>query len=281
MTTHIIQAISGGMDSTCLLLHHLARSRSVHLMSFDYGQKHVLELERLDANLKYIGGVIDLEPDLIECSVDHVRLNVPFGGFATSALTTPGLDIPTGHYADANMKATVVPNRNAIFASFLFAKALAVSTDTGMYGPGDGVSISLGVHAGDHDVYPDCRPAFWVKLLDVFAEGNWGGDAVELDVPYVGTDKEGILRGALDDCLALGLDFDTVLGNTSTSYAPTADGLADGKTGSDVERILAFHAIGRRDPVEYVGGWDAALAYALEAQAAFEEEPELIPSEKH
>ena len=262
----IIQSISGGMDSTCLLLHHLARRREVNLISFDYGQKHKLELERLDRNIDYIGGVLSQEPDLIECSFTHRRLPIPFGKLVNSALTQPDAAVPEGHYADANMKATVVPNRNMIFFSFVYALAVSKRGET----PTDeDVAISLGVHAGDHEIYPDCRREFFEAAMEAGRIGNWIDGEIGFDLPYIDMDKEAILRGALVDCEALGLDFDTVLANTNTSYAPDAAGRANGKTGSDVERILAFHAIGRRDPVEYVEGWDSALGYALEQEEKF------------
>lgn len=245
------------MDSTCLALHHLALGRAVHLMSFDYGQKHCLELQRLDANLALF--------ERKALPVAHTRVSVPFGAFAASALTTSDHELPRGFYAEENMKETVVPNRNAIFMSLCYAKALSLATEA--KGP---VLLSLGVHAGDHAIYPDCRVEFFHALHGAFILGNWGGDAVSMDLPFIDFDKAAILRRGLFACEVLGLDFDEVLANTSTSYAPTAEGLADGKTGSDVERILAFHEIGRMDPVQYVDGWEAALSYALQAQRDFE-----------
>ncbi len=255
-TNHTVQSISGGMDSTCLALHHLARGRTLHLVSFDYGQKHRLELERLDANVAawQAAGL----------PVTHHRLSVPFGPLADSALTSSEQKVPLGFYAEENMKQTVVPNRNAIFTALCYAHALSIATRTG----GE-VLLSLGVHSGDHAIYPDCRRQFFEALHAAFVLGNWNGAAVQLNLPYLDLDKETILRGALQDCETLGLDFDAVLRNTSTSYAPTWDGKADGRTGSDVERVLAFHAIGRVDPVEYQDGWEAALSYALGKQSEF------------
>ena len=66
------------------------------------------------------------------------------------------------------------------------------------------------------------------------------------------------------------LDFDVVFGNTNTSYSPDKNGHSSGRTGADVERILAFHAIGRKDPVEYVDGWDVVLRNAIETQREYE-----------
>jgi hypothetical protein len=94
---------------------------------------------------------------------------------------------------------------------------------------------------------------------------------VNFDLPYLHLDKAGILTDGLSSCEALGLDFDTVLGNTLTSYAPDEQGRSLGTTGADVERILAFHDIGRVDPVPYVEAWDAVLNNALKLRAAHEE----------
>jgi 7-cyano-7-deazaguanine synthase len=256
MTT-LVQSISGGMDSTCLALHHLAQGRELYLLSFDYGQKHRLELERLDANLALF--------QKASLPLHHVRLHVPFGALVNSALTTAEVDCPTGFYADENMKATVVPNRNAIFSSFCFAKALSIAVERD-----ETIGLSLGVHAGDHDIYPDCRPEFFEAIHRAYVIGNWDGEKVQLDLPFLHLDKAAILRVGVDACQRLGLDFDEVLSNTSTSYAPTLEGLADGRTGSDVERVLAFHEIGRIDPIEYRDGWEATLAYALKAKTEWE-----------
>lgn len=258
----VVQSISGGMDSTCLALTHLAERRNLVLLSFDYGQKHRLELDRLDANLEILSAKFP--------SLQHHRLEVPFGALVRSSLTTAEIESPKGFYADDNMKATVVPNRNAIFASFCYAKALSIAVQRG-----ETVGLSLGVHSGDHQIYPDCRGPFFESLHNAFVQGNWQGSSVVLDLPFLHLDKAQILRQGLEACEALGLDFDTILRNTSTSYAPTSEGLADGRTGSDVERILAFYEIGRVDPVEYVGGWEAALAYALEEQNKWESAKQL------
>lgn len=256
MKPQVIQSISGGMDSTCLALHHLAAGREVHLLSFDYGQKHRLELDRLDANLAIWQGK--------GLPVTHRRVSVPFGVFASSALTDPAKEQPHGYFAAESMKQTVVPNRNAIFSAIGFSFALSHALACGQE-----VSLSLGVHAGDHDIYPDCRLPFFERLHAAFVDGNWGGEQVKLDLPFLTLDKAAILRGALASCATLGLDFDEALRNTSTSYAPTAEGFADGRTGSDVERILAFHEIGRADPVAYVGGWASALENALRVRDEF------------
>ena len=128
---------------------------------------------------------------------------------------------------------------------------------------GGETKIALGVHSGDHEIYPDCRPEFYEAIGEAFRTGNWDSHLVSFHLPYIEGDKEAILTDSDEAIRSLGLDFDTVFANTNTSYNPDELGRSSGKSGADVERILAFHAIGRKDPVEYVDGWDAALENAL------------------
>ena len=178
-----------------------------------------------------------------------------------SSLTDPWLDIPTGHYSAESMKSTVVPNRNAIFAAITYGYALSIAKRSSA-----AVSVCLGVHSGDHAIYPDCRPEFYECLFDAFNIGNWDSELVTLELPYLYGDKATILKDALGSCFALGLDFDTVMSNTNTSYQPDNEGRAHGKTGADIERILAFHKIGRKDPIEYVEPWNVVLEHAIKTE---------------
>ena len=159
------------------------------------------------------------------------------------------------------MKQTVVPNRNAIFSSIVFGHALALYEKFTCP-----VEISLGVHSGDHAIYPDCRPEFYHSIYKAFQVGNWNGSQISLDLPYLSEDKGTILEDALQSCSQLHLDFDTIFRNTNTSYEPDEQGRSSGKTGADVERILAFHKIGREDPVPYQRPWSEVLAYALQVE---------------
>ena len=153
------------------------------------------------------------------------------------------------------MKATVVPNRNALFASLLYGTALSIANAQQA-----DVEVVLGVHSGDRAIYPDCRPEFYVALEHAFAIGNWDSERVAFTLPYLELDKTTILQDAEKSIDHLGLDFDEVFRRTLTSYQPDEEGRSDGTTGSDVERILAFHAVGRRDPVEYIHPWEEVLA---------------------
>lgn len=249
-----IMAFSGGMDSTGLLVHLLSKGYSVSTLSYDYGQKHSIELDRAKSNIEYLASkgfevehrVVDLKSAM---SIFH------------SALTSTDIDVPEGHYEEEQMKATVVPNRNAIFASILYGYALSIAVKENT-----DVEIALGVHSGDHAIYPDCRPEFYESIGKSFALGNWDSERVSFTLPYINGDKVTILRDALISCQKLDLDFETIFANTNTSYNPDEKGRASGKSGADVERILAFHAIGKRDPVEYIDSWEVVLEGALKAQ---------------
>ena len=256
--SRVVMALSGGMDSTSLLLHMLARGSEVTCISYDYGQKHVIELDRASANIDYLSSK--------GYTIEHYVVDLSSAmSLFDSSLTDSERLVPEGHYEEEQMQQTVVPNRNAIFSSILYGYALSVSAKENV-----DVSVTLGVHSGDHAIYPDCRPEFYDELMRAFETGNWGSEKVTVKLPYIDGDKESILRDAIISCNSLGLDFDTVFRNTNTSYSPDELGRSSGKTGADVERILAFHAIGRKDPVQYVEDWDTVLEHAIETEKQFE-----------
>ena len=247
----VVMALSGGMDSTCLLIHYLAREYRAVCISYDYGQKHAIEIEKAKSTVALcLSRGFSVEHHIVDLS--------PAMSLFDSALTSDDKDIPLGHYEEAQMKQTVVPNRNAIFASILYGFALSEAQKTGHE-----LVLALGVHSGDHAIYPDCRPEFYHALQSAFEIGNWESDKVRFDLPYLNGDKTSILLDALESTQLLDLDFDEVLSNTITSYNPDKDGRSSGKSGSDIERILAFHSIGRQDPIEYQGEWKTVLENAL------------------
>ena len=256
-----VVCLSGGMDSTSLLMHLLAAGKKVYGISFDYGQKHRVELDRLQANLSYLQSKnLHVEWTLLDVST--------LGRVFHSALTSPDWEVPEGHYEQDSMKQTVVPNRNAIFASIAYGYALSVANRDA-----SSVEFCLGVHSGDHAIYPDCRPEFYEALIKAFELGNWDADRVSLYLPYLHYDKLVILRDAAKSIEQLGLDFETIFRNTCTSYMPDAEGRSHGLTGSDVERILAFHEFGQRDPVDYQQPWETVVAQALKLVERYREAP--------
>jgi len=247
-------ALSGGMDSTSLLMRLLSEGYEVCCLSFEYGQRHRVEIERAKSNISYLAenGI----------SVDHriINLESAMENFSSS-LTDFSEPVPEGHYESSQMKMTVVPNRNAIFSSILYGHAISISITYDC-----DVVVALGVHSGDHEIYPDCRPEFYEALRMAFEVGNWGSERVSFLLPYLNENKESILVDAMKSLDRLNLDFDAVFTNTITSYDPDNEGKSSGKTGSDIERILAFHSIGRMDPIEYVDEWETVLQNALNVE---------------
>ncbi len=249
MAKNVVVSLSGGMDSSTLLLNCLTNYTSVTALSFDYGQKHRVELERAQSLVDYLnanGHEVTYKVIKLDGLVDLLN----------SALVQGGDDVPEGHYEEDNMKATVVPNRNKIFASIVQAVALSRANETG--NPTD---IALGIHAGDHAIYPDCRQEFRDADDAAFRIGNWEADKVGYYTPYLDTDKLGILKDGEKLIEALELDFDEVYSRTNTSYKPIKHyyrpetnafkWYSDYKSASSVERIEAFIKLGRKDPVEY------------------------------
>jgi 7-cyano-7-deazaguanine synthase len=147
------------------------------------------------------------------------------------------------------MKATVVPNRNKIFASLVQAVALSEANANG-----NNTDIALGIHAGDHAIYPDCRQEFRDADDAAFRIGNWDAEKVGYFTPYLEGDKFDILKDGEVLCNELRLDFNEVYSRTNTSYKPIQiDGewYSDYRSASSVERIEAFIKLGRPDPVTY------------------------------
>ena len=250
MAKHCVISLSGGMDSSTLLLRAIKEYDTVTALSFNYGQKHVVELERAQALVDYLntsGYDVNYRQIHLDGLVDLLD----------SALVTGGDEVPEGHYEEDNMKATVVPNRNKIFASLVQAVALSVANKTE-----EQTDIALGIHAGDHAIYPDCRQEWRDADDHAFRMGNWDVDNVGYFTPYLQGDKFDILKDGEVLCEYLNIDFDDVYSRTNTSYKPiwipqqkltgvSGDWYSDYKSASSVERIEAFLKLGRPDPVAY------------------------------
>ena len=253
---HVVVSLSGGMDSSTLLLRCLKEYDTVTAISFDYGQKHRVELERAQSLVDYINDMGDRYNNILEINYRQIQLN-GLVDLLDSALVTGGEEVPEGHYAEDNMKATVVPNRNKIFASITQAVALSVANRTG-----ETCDIALGIHAGDHAIYPDCRQEFRDADDAAFRIGNWEAERVGYFTPYLEGDKFTILQDGEVLCKELYLDFDEVYKRTNTSYKPIfipykthafkgGKWYSDYKSASSVERVEAFIKLGRPDPAPY------------------------------
>jgi 7-cyano-7-deazaguanine synthase len=252
MKKQAVLSLSGGMDSSTLLLRLLADGYEVTALSFDYGQKHNIELERAQSLVDYL----NLKGQNITYQV--IKLD-GLAQLLNSALVTGGADVPEGHYAEENMKATVVPNRNKIFSSIIQAVALSIAESKNTE-----CAIAMGIHAGDHAIYPDCRQEFRDADFEAFKLGNWGAEKIYFYTPYLLGNKFDILKDGAICCQDLGIDFDEVYKRTNTSYKPIFIELKDSngqflgyevysdyKSASSVERVEAFIKLGRPDPVKY------------------------------
>ena len=272
MAKHVVVSLSGGMDSSTLLLRCLKEYDTVTAISFDYGQKHRVELDRAQSLVDYLNTNADetkYKSETSEVILHHfpkaTYRQIQLNGLAdllNSALVTGGDEVPEGHYAEKNMKATVVPNRNKIFASITQAIALSIAEKTG-----EQCDIAMGIHAGDHAIYPDCRQEFRDADDHAFRIGNWGSEKVGYFTPYLEGDKFTILQDGEALCSELCLEFDEVYKRTNTSYKPIyhsflytndkdeivdySDWFSDYKSASSVERVEAFIKLGRKDPVGY------------------------------
>ena len=283
----VVVSLSGGMDSSTLLLRALSEYDNVIAVSFDYGQKHRVELERAQELINYLNTCVNcssFEP--IKITYQTIKLD-GLTSLLNSALVTGGAEVPEGHYEQDNMKATVVPNRNKIFSSIVQAIALSTANQTEST-----CDIALGIHAGDHAIYPDCRQEWRDADDQAFRVGNWDVGRVGHFTPYLHTDKFGILQDGERLCKKLGLPFDEIYSRTNTSYKPIQHlvekkisvlaslsemqqipvWFSDYKSASSVERIEAFIKLGKPDPVAYADEtgpvtWEVAKAHVEQVLA--------------
>jgi len=255
MNKQAVLSLSGGMDSSTVLLRLLADGYEVTALSFDYGQKHKVELERAQALVDYINEKAiqpNLDGNLVKIYPKVKYGTIKLDGLApmlNSALVEGGDEVPEGHYEQENMKETVVPNRNKIFSSLIQAVALSIANEKDTK-----VDIAMGIHAGDHAIYPDCRQEFRDADYKAFTEGNWDADRVRYITPYLSGDKFDILADGSNCCEILGLKFNEVYERTNTSYKPVniaGKWYSDYKSASSVERVEAFLKLGKPDPVQY------------------------------
>ena len=231
-----ILSLSGGLDSTALLLHLIHKGYDTHTISYYYGQKNKVELDGLARILHY------LEYQQYTIENQRIDLSSVFKSF-NSSLTRSDIDVPTGTTDESKMKTNFVPNRNAIFSSVLYGFAVSIAKDYD-----DVVDVCLGVHAGDGNIIPpDCTPEFYDKLNDAFKIGNVNTENINYYLPYVNKKKYEIVEDAKNICDELGLDFKYIFENSISCY--TGDGC--GKCGACTDRILAFEKAGIKDVTKY------------------------------
>ena len=221
---NVAVTLSGGIDSTTVLarIKKFSPASEVLGIAFKYDSKHN-KLERASAQLI---------ADYYGINLITVDLRSVFRGYKSSMLNS-SLDIPEGHYEAENMKSTVVPVRNLIFATVAASKAIDYWPEA------SNIMLGMGMHAGDHAIYPDCRPDTINGLGHTLMRGS--GEVVGLYAPYMYMDKKVII--------GQGLGFEAPYHLTRTCY--TASHIACGKCGSCVERLEAFASHNVVDPITY------------------------------
>ncbi|OHD27733.1 MAG: 7-cyano-7-deazaguanine synthase QueC [Spirochaetes bacterium GWC1_27_15] len=211
--------LSGGMDSVTLLYDILSRGYDVFALSVNYGQKHSKEL----VCAKNICKKLNIEHIVLDLSMLSQSV------FKKSALTSKETSVPDGYYNDENMKQTVVPNRNMVLLSLATGYAISIGA----------TKIFYGAHAGDHDIYPDCRSEFVDAMKKVIELADWA--KVELNAPYLNITKKEILE--------IGFKLNVDYSNTWTCYKGGEK--ACGVCGSCQERLEAFNNLNIKDPLDY------------------------------
>jgi 7-cyano-7-deazaguanine synthase len=216
-----VAIVSGGLDSVTLA-HHLADlDFDLHLLSIDYGQRHLKEIHFALLCAERLGAKHDV--------VDLSSITALIG----SSSLTGNLEVPDGHYAEQTMKATVVPNRNMMMLSI--AVSVAIS---------EGAQFAVtGVHGGDHFIYPDCRPEFISAASAAALIGNvgFGEDFRGILAPFVYKDKAWIAGEAA----RLGVPIE----ETWSCYK--GGSIHCGRCGTCVERLEAIDIAGVEDPTQY------------------------------
>lgn len=210
---------SGGLDSVTLA-HKVAQENILSaLVSFDYGQRHKKEILSAKTCAETLG-------------VPHIVIDISeVGKQLSGSALTDDVAVPDGHYAHETMKATIVPNRNAIMLTIAYGVASARGLD----------AVATAVHGGDHFIYPDCRPAFITAFEAMQNEALDGFGDIRLYTPFLKTDKTEIAREAARLNVPIEQTWSCYKGGETHC----------GRCGTCVERIEACHLAGATDLTEY------------------------------
>lgn len=214
----VVMILSGGMDSTTLACHYLRKGDEVHALSFDYGQRHLQEI----IHARLICEKLKIPHQIVSLPITHLLKG--------SSQTDFSIEVPEGHYAEENMKKTVVPNRNMIMLAVAGAYAISIKADI----------LAYGAHAGDHTIYPDCRDTFINPMSLAFLNCDW--HQLKLDAPFLNSTK--------GEIALLGKALQVPYELTWTCYKGGEKHC--GKCGACQERIEAFKFANMEDPVSYV-----------------------------
>lgn len=222
-----IVLFSGGLDSTVLLCDRIAKwgKGEVGAISFDYGQKHKVELKKAVR----LSIILDIEHMIVDINSRSRYDRHLFTNSGSSQVTsTP---VPQGHYADPSMRTTFVPNRNMIMLSLASAWAISEKAE----------EVCFAAHAGDHTIYPDCRGDFIARFTDALFSGNYQPNVPLVEAPFIMATKADIVKRGYELKAPMELTWSCYEGREKHC----------GKCGTCVERKEAFELAGISDPTEY------------------------------
>ena len=217
---------SGGLDSTTCMAIARDQGFEPYALSFAYGQRHTVELDKAREYAPLIG------------AVDHMVVDIDLRKMGGSALTAE-IDVPKDGVVAGEIPVTYVPARNTIFLSFALGWAEVLGA----------ADIFIGVNALDYSGYPDCRPEFiqaFTELANLATKAGVEGNPYHIHAPLLNLSKGEIIQQGV----ALGVDY----GLTHSCYDPTADGTSCGTCDSCRLRLQGFVAAGLEDPIPYVKG---------------------------
>jgi 7-cyano-7-deazaguanine synthase len=218
----VVAVMSGGLDSTTMGYMLRREGHDLHALSFDYGQRHRKELEYARTVATDLGAPWELI-DLHAAGVTRLLKG--------SALTDETVSVPEGHYADESMRATVVPNRNAMMLTIACCLASSIGAD----------AVAFAVHAGDHPIYPDCRPEF-VRAFEAMEKLAMEGMAdLRILAPLVNMTKDAIVK--------MGAEYGVPFEKTWSCYQGGV--VHCGRCGTCYERREAFVLASVADPTVY------------------------------
>ncbi|WP_321367706.1 7-cyano-7-deazaguanine synthase QueC [uncultured Desulfuromusa sp.] len=215
---------SGGLDSTTCMAIAREQGFKPYALSFAYGQRHTVELEKAREYAPLIG------------AEEHMIIDIDLRKMGGSALTAD-IDVPKSGVSEDEIPVTYVPARNTIFLSFALGWAEVL-------GAGD---IYIGVNALDYSGYPDCRPEFiqaFQQMANLATKAGVEGNPYHIHAPLIDLTKAQIIQQGL----SLGVNYQL----THSCYDPTPEGLSCGQCDSCRLRLKGFADAGEKDPVAYV-----------------------------
>ncbi len=215
--------LSGGLDSATLLAIARRRGRSCFALSFDYGQRHEIELRAAEAVAAAAGVEV------------HKIFRIDLRQLGASALTSD-IEVPRDGAGSGDIPVTYVPGRNTIFLSIALGYAEAI----------EAAEIWIGVNAVDYSGYPDCRPTFIEAFQEVIFAGTRSG--IEQRSPLI---VAPLLEMSKREIISLGTTLGVDYSITHSCYDPGSGGLACGHCDSCILRRQGFAEAGVADPTRY------------------------------